>query len=380
MKHPTFRRFGVTVAVGTLALAAACGSGASSGSDTSKAASISVSEQDVQSYLQPDKTLPVSKPVASPIPGGLNVVFIRLAFSQSVSLLNGLKDAAAVLGWRVTDLVWDVTNPASLSTSFQSAIAQKPDAIVVLGATTDQYAAFIPQARAANISIISTYSPDSPQPGVTPVLTPESEYPYHAQILTDTLLLDAKKAGDTPHVLQLRIPAQDNYTKWINDGVVNELKAKCSGCTRDELDIEQADLFNGQYTQQVVSYLQRHPAIKYIIANGGQTANGLPEALAAAGLNDVKIYGVTATDVQIKKLADGSPGAWTVQPFRVGGWIVADQIARVKTGDATDLWSNEHMGYVVTSQNASQLQNPADPAFPADYQQQFKRLWGKATS
>ncbi len=196
------------------------------------------------------------------------------------------------------------------------------------------------------------------------------------EIVASTLAADAAKTGKTAHVLQLTVPAAASVLDPEDAGVKSELAALCPDCTRDLLDLNLADVYNGKYTQQVVSYLQRHPQINYIVSDSGQLGDGLPAALAQAGISNVKIYGMSATNVQINELKGGQPGAWTVQPYQVIGWMIADQIARVTVGDPTDVWDNEHLAYVVTSANAKGV-NPSDPEFPAGYEAQFKKLWGK---
>lgn len=380
MRSAPIQRIGLTVAtISLLALATACG-GNASGSDGgggSSGSKISVSKTDVKDDLTPPKDLPVTAPLAKPAPTGLHIVFVGHEYQQSVDQLTGLEEAAKVLGWSVKDLTYDLSNPATLQTSVESAISLKPDAIVIVGAVSEQYAAFLSKAQAAGIPLIAAYTPGKGQQGMYPILRPEVEYPYLAGRLTDVLAADAAAKGDTPHIVQLWNPPAAIFHNPGNQGVKDELAKVCPACTVHLLGIELADMTSGAFTQQVVSYLQSHPDVKYVIADSGQLANGLYPALSAAGLNDVTIYGIAGTEVQTKELAAGAKGAWTVQSFRLGGWIAADEIARVITGDKTDLWDNEHLGYIINSDNAGDIEDPTNPVIVADYQDEFKKMWGK---
>lgn len=390
MRFGRLRRIGVaTAAIAALTLAAACSSSGGSTASTNgsqpgshfRSGSADVGGQNsatVASYMRPPTTLPVSMPVSKAIPTGAKVVFLAQPFSQSLSLANGLKDAARVLGWRVQVLKYDPANPPTFTTSLNTAISEKPTAIVITGALRQQFAAQIPIARAAHIALVPAITPEiDQQPGVYPVLNSDAELGYQAKMIAQTVLADAASSGQTAHILQITVPEVAAYLSIEDTVVQNEISTKCSRCTRDLLKVNLANLFNGNYTQQVVSYLQSHPDINYILSDSGQAGDGLAAALSQAGLTKVKRYGIAATNLQIQALKNGQPETWTIQPFRADGWIIADQVARVMVGDPTDLWKNEHLAYVVTSSNVPDVTNPDDAAVPADYQAQFEKLWHK---
>jgi ribose transport system substrate-binding protein len=378
----TRRLYAAIATAGVLLAAAACSSGGTATSTSSAAGSAAATPSGsgaaaaAASYLTPPTALPVTTPVSKPIPTGLKITFVQGGYPEAITVLAGLKAAAATLGWSVQSMTYDPTNPATITSSIQSAIAEKPAAIILDGLLTAQFAKEIQPAAAAHIPLIPAAAPDEAQAGIYPVQLSQVENAYDGKIVAATLAADAARAGTTAHVLQLTVPAAASVLDPEDAGVKSELAAICSSCTRDLLSLNLADVYNGRYTQQVVSYLQRHPQINYIVSDSGQLGDGLPAALAQAGITNVKIYGMSATNVQIKELQSGQPGAWAVQPYQAIGWMIADQIARVTVGDPTDAWDNEHLAYVVTSANAKSV-NPNDPEFPAGYEAQFSKLWGK---
>ena len=161
-----------------------------------------------------------------------------------------------------------------------------------------------------------------------------------------------------------------------DEGVKSELAVKCKSCTQDIININLPDVFNGNYTQQVVSYLQAHPEINYIVSDAGQLEDGLGAALNQTGITGVTRYGFSPTNIQVKELQSGQPGAWVAQPYQEGGWEVVDEIARIVTGGPTHLWDGEQLVYLLDSSNAKGV-NPDDPEFPAGYQALFTKMWGK---
>ena len=318
----------------------------------------------------------MTTPVSKAIPSGKQIIWVATGLPQAVTILKGLKAAAAVLGWSVESIIYDPTNPATINSSIESAIAQDPTAIILNGLLTPQFETEIAKAAAAHIPLIPAATPDAAQSGVFPVLNTDVMNRFAGKMLADVLLSDSSKSAGTVHVLQLTVPAVATYLKPEDDGFKEELTAKCQTCTRDLLNINLPDVFNGNYPHQVVSYLQAHPNTNYIVSDSGQLGDGLGAALQQAGLTNIKRYGMSASNVQINELRGGLGGAWAVQAYQEQGWVIADQVARVIVGDPTNVWDSYDLGYVINAANSKDV-DPNDPEFPADYQAQFKQLWNK---
>jgi ribose transport system substrate-binding protein len=384
MTSRTARGIGLAVsAAATCAMLAACSSAGPAAPAASQSATFSTSPSQAASgpstmstLMTVPTALPVTQPVSKPIPTGLHVIYVSSGVPEALTYLDGLEAAGAVLGWNVTSMEFDPTNPATVDSAITSAIGEKPAAIVLDSLETQQFATEIPAAKAAHIPLFPIVSADGGQNGVYPVLRTNVKNTYAAKVLTDALLADAASSHQTANVLEITVPAFASVLGPEDAGVKSELAAKCPKCTQSILNVTLPDLTNGAYTQQVVSYLQSHPDINYIISDAGQLEDGLGAALQQAGLTNVKRYGFTPTNIQIEELRSGQPGAWIATPVQVNAWEVADEIARVMVGDATNLWNDEHLCLLITSANAKDV-NASDPEFPADYQQQFKKLWNK---
>lgn len=383
-------RWGLTAAaVSAAAALAACsssggGSASTTGGSSTPAGTSSspntatspLASEDTGSLFVPPTSLPVTTPISKPIPSGLKVVFLSSGVSQALLYLKGVQAAAAVLGWTVENQHYDQTNPASFTSALQSAIAEKPAAIIMNSVVREQYAAQIPSAVAAKIVLIPSVTNVPAEPGVYPAVLTKVESTYAAHALADALVADAKQHNKTAHVLQITVPAFATVLGVEDQGVKEEMAAKCPSCTQSLININLPDVFNGKYVQQVVSYLQAHPDINYIVSDSGQLETGLGPALSQAGLNSLTRYGFSPSNVQIKELQGGQSGAWAVQPYQEGGWQMIDVIARALVGDPTNVWDDEHLVYLLNSSNAKDV-DPNDPEFPANYPDQFKKLWGK---
>ena len=354
--------------VAVLAVLAACGSGGSSGgSDV---------DQVSATYTTPPTEIGNTTKITEPIPSGLKIVLVAGSTPQIPVYLKGLQAASDVLGWEVSSMTFDQANPATITSTIDSAIAQKPDAVVVIALENATFASSLTKAREAGVPIVTAVTADDGAEGLYPIMRTKSQAAYTTKAMTSIILEDAEQKDQTAHILQLTVPAVNAVFAPKNDGVKKELGEQCQECTRGLLDISFPDVFNGKFTQQVVSYIQKHPEVNYVLADSGQLGSGVDAALKQAGLNDVKVYGFDASTVQIEELQNGRTGAWTIAPYQVNGWMMADLIARIKTGGDTTVWDNEHLAYVVTAENADEV-NTGDPEFPEGYQDQFRALWGK---
>lgn len=354
--------------VACFASLAGCGDGSSDASTDKEVVS-------AEYTVQPTEIGNTTK-IDDPIPTGLKVAFVAGSTPQIPIYLKGLTDASDVLGWEVSSMTFDQANPATITSTIDSAIDQKPDVIVVVALENATFASSLEKARAAGIPIVTAVTADDGAEGLYPIMRTKAQAAYTTKAMTSIILEDAKRQDQTAHVLQLTVPAVNSVFAPKNDGVEANLAEQCPDCTRELLDIAFPDVFNGKFTQQVVSYIQKNPEVNYVLADSGQLGNGLDAALKQAGLNDVKVYGFDASNVQLKELEAGRPGAWTVAPYQVNGWMMADLIARIKTDGDTTVWDDEHLAYVVTAENVDGV-DVEDPEFPEDFQEQFKALWNK---
>lgn len=356
------------VSVGCAAVLVACGSGNSSSGGSA--------EQVSAKYTTPPTEIGNTTKIDKPIPSGLDVVVVGGSTPQIPVYVKGLTDAGKVLGWKVTSMTFDQANPATITSTIDSAIDQAPDAVVVIAVENATFASSLQKAQKAGVPIVSAVTADDGAGGLYPIMRTKAQAAHTTKAMTSIILEDAEKNEQTAHILQLTVPAVNAVFAPKNDGVARELASQCSECTRALLDIGFADVFNGKFTQEIVSYIQKHPEINYVLADSGQLGSGVDAALKQAGMTDVKTYGFDASTLQIKELQSGRPGAWTVAPYQVNGWMMADVIARIKTGGDTTVWDDEHLAYVLTAENAKDV-DAEDPEFPEGYQDQFKELWGK---
>ncbi len=103
----TRRLYAAIATAGVLLATAACSSGGTTTSTSSAAASRAQHHRGLwrqpprRITSHPPTALPVTTPVSKPIPADLKVTFIQGGYPEALTVLTGLKAAAATLGWSV---------------------------------------------------------------------------------------------------------------------------------------------------------------------------------------------------------------------------------------------------------------------------------------
>ncbi|MCW2758975.1 MAG: hypothetical protein JWO46_2721, partial [Nocardioidaceae bacterium] len=175
-----------------------------------------------------------------------------------------------------------------------------------------------------------------------------------------------------PSIGIVTTPVFETILGSTNTAAEQTVKAECSSCSVDSIPIAANDVFSGKTPADVVSYLQRHPKVNYLLLGASLFDEGLQPALKAAGLSKVRIFGVAPLAAQLKAVADGQDGGWVADPLNVLGWMAVDAAARSFTGDDPTVYNSVGVPtFLITKDTAG-----SGLEVPTDYQDQFKKMWG----
>ena len=304
---------------------------------------------------------------------GKKLYWLEGNIQSILPITGGFKSAAAALGWNLTVLTYDPSDPQGPNSALQQAVDAGADFIAESGQNSTTLKTGLAAAKAKNIPVFGMFGDNDSDPkGVGlytsvggPNLTIDS-----AKATADFFISDSKAAGkvvlvNLPDFKILQI-AESNYR--------NHVKANCTACGVDAIEATIADLTGGNIAPQVVSYLQAHKDVKYIYAFIGDLATGLPQALKAAGMSDVKIMGAVPNVDQIQSLIDKTSSAWLALPRVEGAWQVVDAMARYSEGMDFSIADTIIPRPIFTQDNVT---SPAtDYAGVPDFEAQFKALWG----
>ncbi len=325
----------------------------------------------VDKYSQQPTEIPASEPIGKPVPKGKTVVFVSCGTPNCSIEGNIIKQATDLLGWTLKVINTDGT-PETQKSAFAQAVQQKVDVVLYSAVDRATFAQYIPQLK-ANHTFLSACCITDPvgSNGIDYAIDVPSQTGVIGQLMAAWIITQSK--GDA-HTVYFNLPA---FSILATQGTAysSYFSKNCSSCTSDNVDIPVTALGKDVPTR-IVSYLRAHPKVKWVTVSVDALAVGLPAALKAAGLNDVKIVGEGATSTNLQYIRAGQQSASVAFPYYEVMWAMVDAAARYEAG-ATVPASVGATPWLLIKSNAPA---PTD-AFPTvkDYAQQFKTLWGIAS-
>ena len=383
----TLRHTGVLLAVVATLSLAACSSSSSSGSSSSGTASsgsssssssglssadqagLAKAEALVASQTQRPTTITDTTKVTKPIPKGLTIDFIPCGSPECTLEGNIVKQAAAAVGWNTVILSNDGT-PQGDKAAFTQAVRNKAAAILYTAIPASTFSSLLPQLK-ANGTFISTCC-------VTDAVGPSTGIGYAIDIPAQVGPVGGSQAAwvaanskDTADSVFVNIPAFAILASQATD-YKSGMATYCPTCKVDEIDVALANLSTAPST--IVSYLRAHPSVDYVVASTDAITIGLPAAIKAAGLNNVKIVGQGATPTNIQYLHSGQEAADVAFPYYDVMYAMVNAAIQDKAG-MTVAPSVAPPAWLLTPQNAP---NTTAQVFPvvSTYQSQYQALWG----
>ncbi len=359
-----------------LLLVAACSAPAAGGTTSSSTdpAAAAAAEKDLAPYLAKPTTISVDQPLTQRPPTGKKVYWLEGNIQSILPLTGGFKQAAAALGWQLTVLTYDPTDPQGPSSAMAQAVAGKADYIAVSGQTISVLGAALDAAKAAKIPVIELFSTDDVGGAANGIYANIGSAEFSKRsgnLVADFVINDSAGTGK---VLFVNVP-DFAILRIVGDAVAQDYQQGCAGCRLTTLNISTSDMAAGNAASTIVSRLQADPAIGYVQVAIGDLATGLPEALASAGLADkVKIVGGVPNKEQMQQLIDGKAAAYTTFGRPEAAWQAVDAMARLSVG--MDPGAQQHVFLPLWLLTPKTVPNPAqDYAGTAGHEAQFTKLW-----
>ena len=366
------------VAIGTALMLAAVACGSSSGGSSSGGGGGGASSgnfADVKAAVQKALERPTSINVTTKIKGSpvkdKTVEWLQCSVPACVALTQPLKEAISAVGWKLTVVDAGVT-PETIKNAWSKAVSDKPDAVIASGFSRALFNPELAQLKALNIPVIDLTTADSPGNGLTAVFDYGPDYLASGKRLADYALA---QDGTKVNAVMVLSSAFANLG-FVGQGFKAELQAKCSSCKVDSIDVPATSIGKDLPTR-VTAYFSSHPNVNWAYVGYDDMVLGLPAAMASAGLKGkvklVTIDNEPATQAYMKNkqelvASDGFPGPEIM-------WRSVDFLLRY-FGKMSTAPSTEHNlpAWLLTGDNV-----PSTTAgFPlvADYQAQYKALWG----
>ena len=316
-------------------------------------------------------TITVTKPVGKPIPSGKKITFVSCGVEACAVQGPILAEGAGILGWTVDQVSTD-GSPEQVQGAIETAIRNGTDAVILNAADETAYAKQIADAKAAGVQFVTCCSLATAGNGILyNTATDKQNGPIGDDLAAEVV----SDSGGKANALYVNISAFQILAQ-VGTTFKAGMKKYCPSCSVDSLDIPLTSL-GKDAPDRIISYLRSHPTINYIALSVSDALGaGLPAALKAAGLADkVTIVGQGGGPQNFADLKTGAVDALVPADLYSYDYLMLDALARHWAG--VPLVQAGPPYWLVKKDSV-----PADTsaAFPvvADYQAQFKQLWGKS--
>jgi ribose transport system substrate-binding protein len=370
---------GLLCALLMVILSACSSSGSSSpGSASASPASSGVASPQVKAaqavaakWEKAPTALGVTAPLKTAPPAGKTFVWLNCELSACTQILAGIKPAVAAAGWKLKVVQYQQANPATVITALKLALSYHPSAVALSGLPEAVWSTEIPAYRAAGVPIIDGYAgPLTLNSTVIGNVSGPPDGVETGQILANWFIADSGGHGRALNVRTDELP----YLKTFSDAFQSDVQKNCPGCTVTNLNMSVADATSGKVNSAVVADLQRNPSINYVIATEGPFIDGLPAALAAAGLSGkVKIAGENGDVQNLSDVKNGTEAAFTGASLHIGGWQYLDIAIRHAEGMTFNPYDGIQPKQLLTK--SVTFSPSADYDQPANFPQLFQAMW-----
>jgi ABC-type sugar transport system substrate-binding protein len=188
------------------------------------------------------------------------------------------------------------------------------------------------------------------------------------KLMAAWVIADSKGEGDSVYVdlsaFKILTTVRDGYNKTMDE--------LCPACGYDSLDIPITAL-GKDVPDRIVSYLRAHPETKYVVFSTDGISAGVPAALRAAGLNDVKLTGEGPDETTLQSIANGERDGTLMFAYYEDMFSMVDALARLFAGVPLEE-DIELPDWYVTAETMPD----SNKIFPVveDVKEQYFELWG----
>jgi ABC-type sugar transport system substrate-binding protein len=338
------------------------------GSSTSSGVQAAEAELKVAEARPASVSLPT---VSTPIPSGKTVSFVHCGVAVCDTIAAAIKNAAAVLGWKV-DVIPTNGTPASVKAAWDTVVRLHPAVAFGSGFNRALFASEASQLASMKVPVMDWSTLDSPGQGITFVKGGPSEVPLVGEQMAAWVVANTQGKADTLYVnLPTFVILQPVMT-----GFEAYYKQWCPGCQLSTMSVPLTSI-GTTAPSLIVSYLRAHPDINRIAVGYDGVDVGLPAALASAGLSGkVKFIGEAPTATNLAYVQAGTEAATVAQGYYEIWAMYMDAAARQLTGQSLapdNAWKVPW--FLLTQSDYSQGTGYA-PIIP-NLDSQVKQIWKK---
>jgi ABC-type sugar transport system substrate-binding protein len=354
----------------------ACGSGSGGGdhavaTPSSAGSALSEATASVAKLSKPPTDIGVTEPLKDPSKlTGKTFVYMSCAAPICQLYVPDLEAAAKVLGVKVQTINTGAT-PDTINSAWNqlASLSPKPAAVIAPANPPELFRSQLREVLDAGTNVVLFNTPDPAPPGVSAVVYPPRDSSTLGRATAEFIYADAQgNPGDSLYIDTPQFTA-------LNGGPANyksRMRELCSTCKVDTLNV-QANEIGRTIPSKVVSYLQSHPNVKYVVPQFGDLEIGVPQAIKGAGLPLPKLVTAEAEPANLALLKQGLQYADAPHFLDYLFWLAVDSAARAVLGQKIDVPAAPIQW--LRKADVTFDPNTQHPPFGTDFRSQFEKLW-----
>jgi len=326
----------------------------------------------VAQYEKQPTTIGVTTPLKSKPPTGKTFVWLSCDVSQCATEGAAIQQAVGLLGWNYKQINYKDADPATLVAGLQQALLLKPVAVALSGLPEVLWQTEAAAYKAAGVPIIQGY--EGPGPVAFPLIGSiggPSDVSVYGKMLAEWTIADSNGKANVLNVTVNSYPILAVFSSSFQ----STLTSGCSGCKIQNQNFSLAQVFSGGVNSGIVAALRRDPSITYVNVADGPFIDGLPSALAAAGLSGkVKITAESGDTQNLTDVQNGTESAFTGLALNYGSYLMVDLALRHLEGmPITDPTDGGLPKQLLVKGVSFAISISYDE--PSNFRAQFKTLW-----
>lgn len=339
------------------------------------AAGLATAKKNIVAAMAFPKSISVTTPLRTVPPKGKTVVFLQCSSPQCPLQGNGIKTAAASIGWNVKVLQFNESNPATLVSALKTALQYHPVAAYFSGIPLSEFASVVPLYAQDGAVIVPSYLADvKNRPGLVMGHGGNAYGVNLGKVIASEVIADS---GGKANALLVGVPSYPALA-IVEQSYKSTMQALCPGCKTTPLDITLPQLQGGELDSAVVSAVKRSPSVDYIASVNGDITSQLPSALKAAGLSSkYKLVSGAGTSRDQMNVKDNTQLSTMGAALSYGGFQDVDIALRLVEHMPIPAGDRAVFNPLLTQSNVGTPRDSYD--LPTDYARQFEKLWNVAS-
>jgi ABC-type sugar transport system substrate-binding protein len=297
--------------------------------------------------------------------GTLFYVSCDQAIEGCVVAGDGVRAAAAALGYHLEHCYEHLSNPQSGEECMAQAVTAKPDVILAQGVSMNRAGKAFAEAEAAEIPVISMFAAEEPG-AFRYEMSGAGSCEYQGEILGSFVV--GHSEGNA-HVLAAYAPEFPCVPKRLAG--FETAVSKCSSCSTKGLQFAAASV-QTQFPQQLQAELQSDHEINYLAGLYSEPALLGAQTIRQLGL-EVDTVGFDSSKPNYEAIKNSNTYLAQIEYGGVeSGWMAADAAARLIAGQEVPK-EFEPTSLLTTKNNIAKVGNEFQGA--ESFEQQYKELW-----